>query len=71
MKIVKLGDTSKLDPTLYFVCNKCGCEFECNQSECNKECYGKYENYQCVGQVTDYFYRCPCCTCITFGKNKK
>ena len=54
MRIIKEGKKAKLDPTLYFHCNHCDCEFEALASEC-KYVDGLY------AYDSGYVYVCPTC----------
>ena len=54
MRIIKEGKKAKLDPTLYFHCNHCDCEFEALTSEC-KYVDGLY------AYDSGYVYVCPAC----------
>ena len=37
MKVLTMGDPQRVNPLMYFLCRRCGCEFVANALECHEE----------------------------------
>ena len=59
MKILTMGDPSRINPLLLFRCLACGCEFVANASECARH----LDQYN----ETMYSHVCPCCKRQTYS----
>ncbi len=53
MKVLTMGDPQRVNPLMYFMCRRCGCEFVANALECHEE----QDQYN----ESIYMYDCPCC----------
>ena len=57
MKIIQQGDLKRLDKTLRFTCNACGCVWDANANEYRHEWDGKDDMTVCY---------CPTCGKATY-----
>jgi hypothetical protein len=63
INIIKHGKNSDSE-RLYFICRKCGCEFDVAR----KHCSVTHEEFQRDQTITSYNHKCPDCDNIVLGQ---
>lgn len=64
VNIIKHGKNPK-DEKLYFICRKCGCEFDTTKEYCIET----KEDSQRDQIITRYLYNCPDCNNQVYGQS--